>query len=155
MKNYFEYRDILYIIIVLFLQYMVLNILPEPFNSIELFLILAGIYSLKADVERLLLFVFIGGLITESVYPSSNIIGIKTISALFTAFTFFHLSKKMVIKNTALCIVVALYCLTTILLTVFLTSFVYPIAKTPLTDYIVFTITSMLFSCLIVEKINV
>ncbi len=155
MKNYFEYRDIFYIIIVLFLQYMVLNILPVPFNSIELFLILAGIYALKADVERMLLFVFIGGLITESVYPPSSIIGIKTISALSVAFVFSHLSKKMVIKNTAVCAVVALYCLVTILLTVFLTSFVYPIAKTPLLDYFVFTITSMLFSCLIVEKINV
>lgn len=155
MRIYLEYRDFLYIGIILFLQYIVLNILPVPFNSIELFLIVAGIYILKADIERVILFIFIGGLITESVYPPSSVIGIKTISALTVGFLFFHLSKKMVIKRGAVCGVIALFCITTVILTIFFTSFIYPVAKTPFWDYVLFAITTMLASCLIVEKINV
>jgi len=155
MKNYLEYRDFLYIGAVLFLQYIVLNIFPIPFNSVELFLIVSGLYVLKANIERAMLFIFIGGLITESVYPPSGIIGIKTISALVVGFAFFHLSKKMVIKQIAICGVIALYCLVTISITIFFTSFVYPVASTPFFDFVVFTITTMLASCLITEKINV
>lgn len=155
MRNYLEYRDFLYIAITLFLQYIVLNIFPIPFNSLDLFLIIAGLYTLKADAERTLLFIFIGGFIIESVYPPSSIIGIKTISALIIGFIFFQLSKKMVIKKVAVCGVIALYCLLTVLTSTALTSFIYPVVKVPFFDYLVFFITTLLASCLVVEKVNV
>lgn len=149
-------RDIFLIVLTIFLQYMVINIFPIPFARVDLFLILAGIYAIKYPVARSLLFVFLGGLVMELVYPVSTITGLKTMSALTLAFILFQFSRKIDVKGVAACLTVGVYALLTIWMTRGLSALLgLPLLSIPTGDYLVFFVITSLVTALVIERFNV
>ncbi len=148
--------DIVLVIIAIFLQSMLINIFPLPFARVDLLLILSGIYAIRSSTKRALLFVFLGNLLMELVYPASPVTGVKTMSALVFAFIIHLLAKRVVVKGAPACFTVGIYALLVTLGARSLSALLgFTLLPVSVPGYIVFFLSTTFLTCLIIGRIDV
>ncbi len=144
------------IIIVVFLQFVFLNIMPGKANEVDFFLIISAIYILQSEYKLSLPFLFIAVFVDEIVFPIAKIIGLKVLAALILGYILFLIFKKMVLKGWLLCLTVALYSIAVFILTkLFLAFLNYSDLNFVFADYLWLFINSFLITCFIGKKFNV
>lgn len=140
----------------LFLQYMVINVLPVPFANVDLFLVLSGVYALKRPPVRAMIFTFFGALVMELVYPVASVTGFKTMAALCLVFVLSQLNIRLVLRGAGACLMVGAYTVAVGLVTRILAVLVGVVPPAvPGFHYFVLFLGSVLLTCLLIEKFDV
>ncbi|BBB32124.1 hypothetical protein TTHT_0538 [Thermotomaculum hydrothermale] len=146
----------LIIFVIVFLQFVFLNIMPGRANEIDFFLIVSAFYILRIEYKIAFPFLFIAVFIDEIVFPIAKIIGLKTLAALILAYILFLVFKKMVLKGWLLCLTIATYSVMVFIFTKLLLAFLnYSDLSFILSDYIWLFINSFLITCIVGKKFNV
>ncbi len=149
-------QDALLIICVIFLQYVVINVLPVPFANVDLFLVLSGVYAMRRTPVRAMVFVFVGVLLMEWIYPVAAVSGLKTMAALILCFLLTQVNRVLVLKGAMACLAVGIYAVLTELLTRVFALLVGTAAPaTPVGHLAVLLLGSMLLACLVIGKFDV
>jgi len=102
-------RDLGTLLAVVFLQYVVLNVLPMPFNQVDLFATVAGLYALYRPPRRALAFAFVGSLVMEAIYPANVLLGDHTLVMLVLTYLLIILNNRLVMRGAAAVIMIGLY----------------------------------------------
>ncbi len=153
-------KEILYyttvILVIVFVQFVFLNIMPNTINEVDVFLIVSAIYILRKDYKIAFPFLFFAMFIDEIVFPIAKIIGVKALSALLISYIFYLIFKKMVLKGWLFCLTVAIYSLFVFILTkIFLAFLNYSDLIFNYLNYIFLFVNTFLFTCVLRKKINV
>ena len=148
--------DLMWISVIIFLQYLVINVLPVPFANVDLFLVMSGVYALKRSPVRAMVFTFCGALLMEVVYPVAAVTGFKTMAALVLVFVLSQLNIRLVLQGVGACLMVGLYVVATGFLTRILALLVDVVPPAvPAFHYFVLFLGSVLLTCLLIEKFDV
>ena len=153
-KGFLIYFGLIFLLV--FVQFLFLNIIPGKANEIDFFLIVSSFFVLKKDFRLSFLFIFFSVFVDEVVFPIAKITGLKTMSALITGYLFYLIFRKMVLKDFSLCLVIVFYCNIVYLLTkVFLFLLGYSYLSFNIEDYLWLSFNTLLVSCLIDKRLNV
>ncbi|GEM_PF-1593002 len=145
-----------FVVLAIFTQFLILNILPLHLNNVDIFLILSAIFVLKGDYRESLPFLFFSMYVDEIIFPIAKINGVKTLSALIFGYIFYQIFKRIVLKGWLLCFTVAVYCFVVFVFTkLFLYFLGYASMVFDMVDYVFLFLNSFLLTCFINRKLNV